>query len=173
MAKKVILSAFDSDLTKPGEAEISHEQPATKPTEPVNEAQSQGTNPTPIPPEVAEELDAEEAEFRAIRRDLPGVKGSSGIGIVAISVSKTPPKNEFFRTMEEFNPIVPIVDHQVGMDRQYFVVTPDMVAPLGSIGITVTDHTLYLTITAGGMLRVVPVRGANEDGERNEYHRTR
>jgi hypothetical protein len=59
------------------------------------------------------------------------------------------------------------------MDRQYFAVTPDMVAPLGSIGITVTDHTLYLTITAGGMLRVVPVRGANEDGEQNEYHRTK
>src|SRR6516162_6782526 len=47
---------------------------------------------------VLEQLDAEEAEFRAIRRDLPGVKGASAAGIVAISVGKTPTKNEFFRT---------------------------------------------------------------------------
>src|SRR5262249_39330398 len=109
----------------------------------------------------------------SIRRDLPGVKGSSGIGIVAISVGKTPAKNEFFRTLPDFRPIVPIVDHQVGMDRQYFAVSPDMVTPLGSIGISVTEHTLYLTLTASGALRVVPVRCANDDGEQNEYHRTK
>lgn len=37
-----------------------------------------------------EELDEEEQEFRALRRDLPGVKGASSAGIVAISVGKTP-----------------------------------------------------------------------------------
>ena len=36
-----------------------------------------------------EELDEEEKEFRALRRDLPGVKGASAVGIVAISVGKT------------------------------------------------------------------------------------
>ena len=44
-----------------------------------------------------EQLDDEEKEFRALRRDLPGVKGSSAAGIVAISVGKAPTKNEFFR----------------------------------------------------------------------------
>ena len=37
-----------------------------------------------------EELGEEEQEFRALRRDLPGVKGASSAGIVAISVGKTP-----------------------------------------------------------------------------------
>ena len=35
---------------------------------------------------VAEQLDEEEAEFRSIRRDLPGAKGASAAGIVTISV---------------------------------------------------------------------------------------
>ena len=43
-----------------------------------------------------DELDEEEKEFRALRRDLPGVKGSSAVGVVAISVAKIPGKNEFF-----------------------------------------------------------------------------
>ena len=92
-----------------------------------------------------EQLDAEEAEFRTIRRDLPGVKGASAVGIVTISVGKTPTKNEFFRTHPEFRPIVPIVNLEVGMEKQFFAVTADMVSNLSGIGITVTDHTLYLT----------------------------
>ena len=39
---------------------------------------------------VAEELDEDEKEFRALRRDLPGVKGASAVGIVNINVSKSP-----------------------------------------------------------------------------------
>ena len=53
-------------------------------------------------PTTEEELDEEEQEFRALRRDLPGVKGASAAGIVAISVGKAPGKNEFFRTHPEF-----------------------------------------------------------------------
>ena len=34
----------------------------------------------------SEQLDEEEKEFHALRRDLPGVKGASAAGIVAISV---------------------------------------------------------------------------------------
>jgi hypothetical protein len=56
------------------------------------------------------ELDEDEAEFRKLRRDLPGVRGASAVGIVSINVSKTPGKNEFFRTHPEFRPTVPIVD---------------------------------------------------------------
>ena len=85
---------------------------------------------------VAEQLDEEEAEFRLIRRDLPGAKGASAAGIVTISVGKTPTKNEFFRTHPKFRPIVPIVDLEVGMERQFFAVTGEMVEALNGIGIT-------------------------------------
>ena len=40
-----------------------------------------------VPEEV---LDEDEAEFRQLRRDIPGVKGASAIGIVAV-----PPKWTF------------------------------------------------------------------------------
>jgi hypothetical protein len=123
--------------------------------------------------EVVEQLDAEEAEFRALRRDLPGVKGASATGIVAISVGKAPTKNEFFRAHKEFRPIIPIVDFEMGMERQFFAVTSDMVEALNTIGITVTDHVLYLTITTRGAIRIVPVRGPNADGDQNEYARTK
>jgi hypothetical protein len=79
---------------------------------------------------------------------VPGVKGAGDVGITTISVGKQiSPKNEFFRTHSDFRPVVPLVDIEVGMDRQYIAVSPDMVEPLASMGITVTDHTLYLTIT--------------------------
>ena len=55
-----------------------------------------------LPSEQVDALDADEAEFRALRRDLSGVKGASATGIVAMSVGKTPAKNEFFRTHREF-----------------------------------------------------------------------
>jgi hypothetical protein len=126
-----------------------------------------------ISPEMEEELDAEEQEFRALRRDLDSVKGSSSAGIVAISVGKAPAKNEFFRTHPEFRPIFSIVDLEVGMERQFFAVTPDMVVALEGIGITVTDHVLYLTITSRGAIRIVPVRQADAEGVQNEYNRTK
>ena len=126
-----------------------------------------------LPSEQVDALDADEAEFRALRRDLPGVKGASATGIVAMPVGKTPAKNEFFRTHREFRPIIPIVDLEVGMERQFFAVTSDMVENLHGIGISVTDNVLYLTITSRGAIRIVPVRQANADGEQNEYHRTK
>ena len=126
-----------------------------------------------VSPAVEENLDAEEQEFRALRRDLDGVKGASAAGIVAISVGKTPAKNEFFRVDSGFRPIVSIVNVEVGMEKQYFAVTAEMVTALSGIGITVSDHALYLTVTSRGAIRVVPVRQANSDGEQNEYDRTK
>jgi hypothetical protein len=120
-----------------------------------------------------EELDEDEKEFCAMRRDLPGVKGASAVGIVSIGVAKVPGKNEFFRTHSEFRPVVPIVDHEVGMERAWFAVTDEMVEALAGIGITVTDHALYLCVTSRGAVRIVPVRQANADGEQNEYARTK
>ena len=34
-----------------------------------------------------EQLDEDEAEFRSLRRDLPGMKGASAVGIVSIGVA--------------------------------------------------------------------------------------
>jgi hypothetical protein len=127
-----------------------------------------------LPEEVKDEqLDADEAEFRAMRRDLPGVKGAGAAGMVTLAVGKTPGKNEFFRTKADFHPIVPIVNSEVGMEKQFFAVAPNMIEPLYSIGISVTDHCLYLTVTARGAIKVIPVRQANGDGEQNEYDRTK
>lgn len=126
-----------------------------------------------LTPNSPEDLDKDEAEFRAIRLDLPGVKGSSAIGIVSINVGKTPGKNEFFRTHPKFRPAVPMVDLEVGMDRHYFAVTADMVPALAGIGITVTTHTLYLTVTPAGAVKIVPVRHAMGEMEQNEYARTK
>jgi len=127
-------------------------------------------SPEPIPEAVSEAtLDADEAEFARLRRDLPGVKGASAAGIVSIGVGKTPGKNEFFRTHRDFRPTVPLVDIEVGMEQQYFAVDSDMVAALASIGINVTDHTLFLTVTPRGGVRIIPINAATN----NEYTRTK
>jgi hypothetical protein len=83
------------------------------------------------------------------------------------------PKNEFYRTHRDFRPVVPLVNIEVGMDRHYIAVAPNMVEPLASIGITVTDHTLYLIVTPRGGLRIIPVRCPNAEGEQNEWDRSK
>jgi hypothetical protein len=118
---------------------------------------------------VAEELDEDEIEFKKLRRDLPGVQGASAIGIVTINVNKKPEENEFFRTHPDFMPIIPIVNIEVGMERQFFAVTGDMVVALAGIGITVTDHRLYLVVSPRGAVRIIPINTTSE----NEYTRTK
>jgi hypothetical protein len=121
-----------------------------------------------------EELDEEEKEFRALRRDLPGVKGAAEAGMLTISVGKQiSPKHEYYRTQKTFRPIVPMVKVEAGMDQHFIAVMPHMVEPLAGMGIMVADHTLYLTVTPTGALRVIPVRCANADGEQNEWDRTK
>jgi len=121
-----------------------------------------------------EELDEEEKEFRALRRDVPGIKGAADAGMLTISVGKQPtPKNTFYRTHKTFRPVVPLVNIEIGMDKHFIAVMPTMVEPLASMGITVTDHTLYLTVTPDGGLRIIPVRGPNAEGEQNEWDRTK
>jgi hypothetical protein len=66
-----------------------------------------------------------------------------------------------------------MVNIEVGMDRHFIAVAPNMVEPLASIGITVTDHTLYLIVTPPGALQIIPVPGPNQDGEQHEANRTR
>ena len=79
----------------------------------------------------------------------------------------------FSATHPEFRPIMPIVNVEVGMDKQFFAVTDNMVVALAGIGITVSDHTLYFTVTSRGHYRVIPVRIAGDDESENEYNRTR
>ena len=157
---------------------MADNKPTLKPTlvdetpEDINDKVDSGST-TESAATATEQLDADEQEFRAMRRDLPGVKGAGAAGIVAISVGKAPATNEFFRSHREFRPIVPIVNLEVGMERQFFAVTDDMVKSLDGIGITVTDHALYLTVTSAGGVRIVPVRQADSNGEQNEYNRTK
>ena len=121
-----------------------------------------------------DELDEEEKEFRALRRDVPGVKGAADAGMLTVSVGKQiTPKNEFYRTHKTFRPVVPLVNVEVGMDKHFIAVMPNMVESLASMGITVADHTLYLTVTPDGGLRIIPVRGPNAEGEQNQWHRTK
>jgi hypothetical protein len=121
-----------------------------------------------VPPTV-EEPDEDEAEFRRLRRDLPGVKGASAIGVVSIGVGKIPDKNEFFRTHASFRPVVPLVNVEVGMEQQYFAVDDNMVVALAGIGISVADHTLYLTTTSEGAVKIIPIHCASD----NDYNRTK
>ena len=118
---------------------------------------------------IVPEEDADEAEFRKLRRDLPGVKGASAAGIVSIGVAKIPGVNEFFRTHKEFRPTVSIVNVEVGREKQFFAVDDDMVVALEGIGITVSEHTLYLTVTPQGSVKIVPVNATSE----NDYNRTK
>jgi hypothetical protein len=113
--------------------------------------------------------DEDEAEFRKLRRDLPGVKGSSALGIVSIGVGKDPGKNAFFRTCKKFRPSVPLVNVEVGMEKQFFAVDDNMVVALAGIGITVTVHTLYLTVTPQGGVKIIPVNRESD----NDYNRTK
>jgi hypothetical protein len=116
-----------------------------------------------------EALDEDEAEFRKLRRDLPGIKGAATVGIVAINVGRIPGKNEFFRTHPEFRPTVPLVDTEVGMEKQYFAVDGGMEVALAAIGITVSIHTLYLTVTPRGAVKIIPINCTTD----NEYTRTK
>jgi hypothetical protein len=118
---------------------------------------------------VSEEEDADEVEFRKLRRDLPGVKGASALGIVSVGVGKIPGVNEFFRTSKEFRPTFSLVNTEVGMEKQYFAVDDDMVVALAGIGITCSEHTLYLTVTPQGKVTIIPIHCGSD----NDYNRTK
>src|SRR6516164_2503486 len=118
---------------------------------------------------VAEELDEDEIEFKKLRRDLPGVKGARTVGIVSITVNKKPEANEFFRSHPDIMTNIPIVNIEVGMEKQFFAVTDNMVVALAGIGIMVSDHRLYMVVTPRGAVRIIPVNVESD----NEYDRTR
>jgi hypothetical protein len=139
----------------------------------MNMSNEEQTNKPKLEIVPAEQLDAEEEEFRRLQRGVPGVKGSAEAGLVAISVNKQPWKNEFFRTSKEFRSCVAMVDFEKGMDKDYAIVEPHMIEPLVSIGIVVAEYTLYLIINEKGAMRIVAVRGADGEGNLNEWNRTK
>src|SRR5262249_22524613 len=73
------------------------------------------------------------------------------------------------RTHKDFRPVFSLVDTEVGLEKQFCAVTDDMVTALANIGVTATEHTLYLTLNALGGLKIIPINCASE----NEYTRTK
>jgi hypothetical protein len=130
-------------------------------------AEASASHPT------TEQLDTDEEEYRRMRRDIPHVAGAAAAGLLALGVSKTPDKNDFFRTKKGFCPVFDMVSLVAGMEHKFFAVDAKMLDPLASIGIRTAPHVLYLTITTQGVLRVIPVRCVDEAGERNEYSSTK
>jgi hypothetical protein len=120
-----------------------------------------------------EELAREEAEYARLRQDLPNAEGASARGIVTINAEKNPGRNEFFRSHPDFCPVIYLVTDAVALDTRFYAVDPSMTHALQSIHIDFALHTLYLTLTAGNTLRVIPVRCPGPDGERNEYNSTK
>ena len=129
----------------------------------------------PVPPEVVEELDEEELEFRAhATRFAWRQRQSARAGIVAISVAKAPLKNEFFRTHADFQSVVPIVDLEVGMERQFFAVEQrhDRAAQRDRYHRD-RPQTLSHGHETRGTSHCPSANQADSDGEQNEYARTK
>jgi hypothetical protein len=174
-AKLHVQQSTDETADKASKAEVvkkSENAEALPPAGTEDAAAKKKSSPELVSKE--EQLDAEEEEYRALRRDIPGVKGASEAGMLTIGVGKQPaPKNTFYRTHPTFRPVVAMVNIEVGMDKHFYAVMPNMIEPLASIGITVANYTLYLTVTPDGGLRIIPVRGPNEEGVQNEWDRTK
>jgi hypothetical protein len=165
--KLSVVEDGDTPDAKASDTPETSEQPADEKSDPPQDKPT-ATN------QADSEEDEDEEDYRKMRRDMPGVHGSSAVGIVAINVSKKPAgKNEFFRVHPTFNPIVNLVDTEVGMDRHYFTATDEMEIALAGIGISMSAHSLYLTVSETGAVRVVPVRCKAEDGDQNAYDQTR
>jgi hypothetical protein len=141
--------------------------PDRTPLQVVSETADSGEHITPEIP------DADEEEFRKLCRDLPGSNGASASGIVALKVDKLPGgasgKNEFFRTHPDFRPVIAMIGEELGLEKQYFAVSPEMHQALHGIGIASADYRLFLTVTARGAFRVVPILCDSD----NDYIRTK
>jgi hypothetical protein len=151
------------------EAVMAAEKPSPKPSEKpdlkvVSESPKEELDEDKVDSKgIGEELDEDELEFRKLRLDLPGVKGASAIGIVSINVSRVPPKHEFFRVHPTFSSVVPMVGIEEGMEDHFFVVSDEMVKALAGIGISVSPHRLYLTVTSRGAVHLIPIQSNSDN----------
>ena len=119
-----------------------------------------------------EQLDEDERALRALRIDLPGSAGVPS-GIISMAVTDRMPKKEFFRCHPTNTVVVPMVDHVRGMDVEYNIVAPSMVAELASIDIDAFPYRLWQILTAEGASLIVPVRQADLDGSQNSWNLTK
>src|SRR5262249_51259939 len=73
------------------------------------------------------------------------------------------------RTLRDFIPTIPSVNIGVGRGGHFFAVPEKMVVALGGIGITVSDHRLYMIVTPRGAVRIIPINVESD----NEYIRSK
>jgi hypothetical protein len=66
-----------------------------------------------------------------------------------------------------------VVVSDEGMENKFYVVDEPLIPYLESIGFPTAPHTLYLTVTDKRVHTVIPVRCADESGERNAYNSTK
>jgi hypothetical protein len=118
-----------------------------------------------------EQLDDDEAMLRELRIDLPGIAGAPS-GIIAITCTDRLPKKEFMRCSPSVI-AVNMVDHAAGMETEFHVVTPKMMAPLQAIDISPQPYKLYQVLTADGAFKIIAIKQADADGQQNEWTRTK
>jgi hypothetical protein len=106
-----------------------------------------------------EQLDDDEREFASVVRPMATVAGAAAAGTAVITVANNPGRESWFRTHPTFRPVVDLVVRQDGKEKsdRFVLVKQEMVVALEEIGMATTLHTLYLTITDKGVLRVIPV----------------
>jgi hypothetical protein len=127
-----------------------------------------------IPPEVAAQLDAEEAEYKSLTRPVEDVTGAAAAGITAITVANNPGKDSWIRTHPTFSPQVDLVTvNSEEKDGKFILATQSMVPALCEIGMSTQLHTLYLTQTSKGVLRLIPVQRPDDVGKRHPAHTTK
>jgi hypothetical protein len=131
----------------------------------------QAMPPEPVPP-TPDQLDEDEAELRALRIDLPGAGGTAPTGIISIGVTDKLPKSEFIRARGD-TIVVNMLPLQTGMEKEFYVVRPEMIPELASIRIDVVAYRLFLIVTTEGAAKIVPARQADVDGSLNEWSRTK
>src|SRR5690349_16271214 len=87
---------------------------------PDDEKKLPGGNPISKPPidDDMAALDEAEKELRTLRIDLPG-GAATGAGLTAVTVAKTPGREEFFRTHEGYIIAMHLVTSSQGIDTSF------------------------------------------------------
>jgi hypothetical protein len=134
--------------------------PLIVPTQPVvNTDNTQTADTKPHVPDI--EMDEDEKLLRALRIDLPGT-ASAPLGDVAITVRDKFPDKSFFRVHPDV-PIFHMLHHTAGIDKEYYLVMPNMVPALVAIKIDPVPYYLYQLLTEDGATVLMPVRVDADD----------
>jgi hypothetical protein len=114
--------------------------------------------------------DDAELDLNALRLDTALVEGISAKVPLTIPVRR-PPKHDWFRVHPEpgYRITVAGIDLK-GEEEGFYVIGGGMHELL--LGTEAAPFTLYTCINRVGVLRLWPIRQADADGRRNEWHRT-